>query len=97
MVKPQKISVEVAYAGNHKQAIIPITIERGTTVLQAIEQSQILLFFPEIIALEGHVGIFGKLIPLETSLKEGDRIEIYRSLKQDPKEARRKRSQKRQK
>jgi putative ubiquitin-RnfH superfamily antitoxin RatB of RatAB toxin-antitoxin module len=37
------------------------------------------------------VGIWGKVRPLETPLKEGDRVEIYRPRLADPKEARRKR------
>ncbi|HET9733670.1 MAG TPA: RnfH family protein [Burkholderiales bacterium] len=40
-------------------------------------------------------GIFGRRVPLDTKLAEGDRVEIYRPLRADPKEARRRRALKR--
>ena len=39
-----------------------------------------------------HIGIFGKRVTLDTRLANGDRIEIYRPLSTDPKEARRRRA-----
>lgn len=89
----EKISIEVAYVGEGQQAIILIEVELGTTVVEAIEKSNVLKLFPEIDNLEGRVGIFGKLVTLTTILKEGDRVEIYRFLKIDPKVARRMRAQ----
>jgi putative ubiquitin-RnfH superfamily antitoxin RatB of RatAB toxin-antitoxin module len=90
-----KISIEVVYAAEHRQAIISLVVDPATTVLQAIERSKILTVFPEIVILEGRIGIFGKLVSLTTTVKEGDRVEIYRLLKQDPKEARRARARSR--
>ena len=89
---PKKIIVEVAYAGNCGQAIIVIQLDQGATVLQAIETSKLLSLFSEVDVLEGQIGIFGKVVPLDTKLKEGDRVEIYRRLLQDPKETRRARA-----
>lgn len=43
----------------------------------------------DIHALEGRVGIFGKIVPLSAMVKPGDRIEIYHFLLQDPKQTRR--------
>ena len=43
--------------------------------------------------LQGNqVGIFGKRVAMDTRLADGDRVEIYRPLKLDPKEARRRRA-----
>lgn len=39
------------------------------------------------------VGIWGRVRPLATLLREGDRIELYRELRADPKHARRERAQ----
>ena len=35
------------------------------------------------------VGIFGRVMEADTVLRDGDRVEIYRPLEADPKEARR--------
>ena len=48
--------------------------------------------FPEINIDENKVGIYSKLCELDTVLEDGDRVEIYRPLKADPKEARRSRA-----
>jgi uncharacterized protein len=41
---------------------------------------------------EADVGIFGELCGREALLRDGDRVEIYRPLKSDPKESRRARA-----
>lgn len=86
------INVEVAYADETTQVVIPLKVQLGTTVIEAIHQSGIFLQFPYLPSLAGRVGIFGRLVPLDKRLKEGDRVEIYRALKQNPKEARRERA-----
>jgi putative ubiquitin-RnfH superfamily antitoxin RatB of RatAB toxin-antitoxin module len=62
------------------------------TAKQAIEVSGILERFPEIDLKINKIGIFGKVAKLDTLLTEGDRVEIYRPLIADPKEARKKRA-----
>jgi uncharacterized protein len=37
----------------------------------------------------GKIGVWGRVRPLTTVLRDGDRIELYRALNADPKEARR--------
>ena len=39
-----------------------------------------------------NVGLWGKLVPLDTALKDGDRLEQYRGLIADPKQARHRRA-----
>ncbi len=51
----------------------------------AIERSGILAQFPEIDLDTQKVGVFGKVLALETKLEDGDRVEIYRPLIADPK------------
>jgi len=84
--------VEVAYALPGKQVIIPVTVEIGATVQQAILASGVLTDFPEIDIDKSSVGIFSKKVKLDQSLQEKDRIEIYRPLLADPKEVRRRRA-----
>jgi putative ubiquitin-RnfH superfamily antitoxin RatB of RatAB toxin-antitoxin module len=87
-----EFEVEVAYAGEFKQAIILVQVKTGYTVLQAIEISKILSLFPEINIETAKTGIFGRVVTPETFVKAGDRVEIYRDLLQDPKKARRTRA-----
>lgn len=83
---------EIIYAPSPEiQTILVVKSELELTVLEAIIQSGILEQYPEIDLKENKVGIFSKLTKLEQILFEGDRVEIYRPLKADPKEMRRKR------
>ena len=86
------ISVEVAYARPDEQRIIELQVPPGTTVKEAIEKSGITGHFPEIDLTKNKVGIFGKLTKADAQLQPGDRVEIYRQLIADPKEARKKRA-----
>jgi hypothetical protein len=72
--------------------LIPLEVPHSTTVKQAIEKSGMLHFFPEIDLTQNKVGIFSKPCTLDTPLREGDRIEIYRPLLADPKEVRKRRA-----
>jgi putative ubiquitin-RnfH superfamily antitoxin RatB of RatAB toxin-antitoxin module len=88
------ITVEVAYARPDQQQIIRLQVAPGCTIQDAIEQSGMLDQYPEIQLANNKVGIFGKLNSLQTALREGDRVEIYRPLLADPKAARKKRAAK---
>lgn len=86
----QLIEVEVAYARPDRQVVIPVRVASNALVSDAIEASGVLKQFPEI-DLDGanKVGVFGKLTRMNAPLQPGDRVEIYRQLIADPKEARR--------
>jgi putative ubiquitin-RnfH superfamily antitoxin RatB of RatAB toxin-antitoxin module len=86
------IAVEVAYARPDAQVILSVTVAPGSTVGDVIEQSGILRQFPEIDLRANKVGIFGKLSSLRAPVLAGDRVEIYRALIADPKEARKQRA-----
>jgi len=88
------IVVEVVYADVRQQRLICIEIEAGSTIEAAIQHSGILQIFPEIDLTRQKVGIFGKARPLTELVAHGDRIEIYRPLIIDPKEARRAKAKK---
>ncbi len=92
-VERKKIRVEVAYALPERQMVIPLEVDEGTTVKQAILRSGILGKFPGLeLTPETKVGIFSKIVPMDTVLRDGDRVEIYRPLIADPKEVRRRRA-----
>ena len=88
------IDVEVAYATPEQQVIVALKMPVGATVEQAIQTSGLLSRFPEIDATDLKVGIFGSVCKLDQSLRQADRVEIYRPLIHDPKEARRQRAAK---
>jgi putative ubiquitin-RnfH superfamily antitoxin RatB of RatAB toxin-antitoxin module len=88
-----EITIEVAYADTRSQTILRLRVKSGTTVGEAIKQSGVLEQYPEIDLGLNKVGIFGKLARTDTLLSDRDRVEIYRALIADPKEARRRRAQ----
>lgn len=101
MADMDMIAVEVAYALPHKQKIIELLVKPGTTAFQAVEQSGITKVFPEIDLETAKMGLFGQALGTKGlqpakkhALQAGDRVEIYRPLQADPKEARRRRAEK---
>lgn len=94
--KKPLVSVEVAYAEGDKQMLIRLCVVEGSTVLEVIAASTVLLQFPNLAGegiLRDRVGIFGKTVALDTPLKAGDRVEIYRDLIRNPKVGRRLKAQ----
>ena len=87
------VEVEIVYGVTGAQ-IIRQKVPGNTTLKQAIEQSGILEMYPEIDLDSNEVGIFSRKRELQDVVRPGDRIEIYRPLKVDPKEARRRRANK---
>lgn len=86
------LGVEIAYALPDTQQLIDLKVATGTTAREAIENSGILQRFPEIDLSRYKIGIFGKAVKLDRVLSPGDRVEIYRPLIADPKDARRRRA-----
>ena len=86
--------IEIAYATPQKQKIIECEIEKGVSLRDAVKLSDILQYFPEIDVETCDLGVFGKAVPPNYELVDGDRIEIYRPLIADPKEIRRQRAEK---
>lgn len=89
-----KTMIEVAYATPERQQIIELEVKQGTSVFDAFRQSNIDQFFPEIDLEHPELGVFGKIVPADYKLVDGDRIEVYRPLIADPKEVRRQRAAK---
>jgi putative ubiquitin-RnfH superfamily antitoxin RatB of RatAB toxin-antitoxin module len=86
--------VQVCYAETEHQFLRELQVPAGTTVREAIMQSGVTQHLGKESVDNCQVGIYGKLKTLDTVLRERDRVEIYRSLKADPKEARRRRAKK---
>lgn len=90
------ISVEVAYATPAKQVIRRLMLPAGSTVRQAAEAAHLNAEFPELDLDSAKLGIFSKAVPKpdQEVLRDGDRVEIYRPLLIDPKQARLNRAKK---
>jgi len=87
----ESVHVEVAYAEADRQFLRALTLQVPATVADAVRASSIESDLAIDIASLS-VGIWSKTTTLEHILVDGDRVEIYRPLKIDPKEARRKRA-----
>ncbi|MFN3162726.1 MAG: RnfH family protein [Pseudohongiellaceae bacterium] len=87
--------MEVAFARPDKQRVIALNVAEGSSAYDAVIASGIVSEFPEIDPDSDPMGIFskqlngkGRPLPAEYRLRPGDRVEIYRPLTIDPKQAR---------
>jgi len=80
------ITVEVVFALPERQTLRRLRLAEGSTVQDALSASG--------LAQTGRVGIHGRVVSPATILRDGDRVEIYRPLRADPKELRRARAAK---
>ena len=89
-----EIAVEVVFALPERQRIIALMVPAGCTAFDAAERSGIAESFAGLVLDEARLGIFGKLLaaPRSHVLAAGDRVEIYRPLEANPREARKARA-----
>jgi len=87
------VKAKIVYVTENKQVIQrTCTLPAGATVADLLIVSDMAKEHPEIQGMP--TGIFSKQVTADTILREGDRVEIYRSLASDPKEKRRVRAKK---
>jgi len=87
------LRVTVVHAEPARQTVVELSLPRGSTIADALRASKAsggACIDPAVV----RVGIFGRLADAATELRDGDRVELYRPLKLDPKEARRRRAAK---
>jgi uncharacterized protein len=89
---PLTVGAVVVYATPRQAHMFEVRVAPGSSVGQAIEACGILGTAPELAGQELNVGIFGQGCTLDDEVHDGDRIEIYRPLLVDPKQARRQRA-----
>ncbi|QNM98571.1 RnfH family protein [Chitinimonas koreensis] len=85
------LHVEVAYARPERQRLVALQLPAGSTAMDAVAASKLLAEFPEIDAQHLRLGIHGRACAADAVLREHDRVEIYRPLIADPKDARHRR------
>jgi len=89
MAAPERAAVEVVYALRDRQRVIQVRFAEGMTAIEAVEASGILKDFPDLSAGTLDLGVYGRVVQSTHLLRPGDRVEIYRRLTADPREARR--------
>lgn len=89
------LRVSVVYASDTQVFRVTLSLPQKSTVLMALEHSGLLQQHPALSASPLHVGIYGSRVSLDAVLRMNDRVEIYRPLTVDPKEARRRKAAKR--
>lgn len=86
------LRVEVVYCPAPGQVDqTSLALPAGSRVADALRDSGVLARHPEWAAggAEPRVGVWCHVVPTDTPLRDLDRVELYRPLKVDPKEARR--------
>ena len=78
------MQIGVAYSEPGQQIWLNTEVPDSATIREAIERSGILKQFPQIDLDVQKVGVFGKLSKLDSALRPGDRVEIYRAIICDP-------------
>lgn len=84
--------VEVAYGTSDEQVLLTVALLGGECARDAIAASGLLERYPNLTLNSLEIGIFGRRVSLESPVSDGDRIEVYRPLVRDPKQARRSRA-----
>ena len=85
----ETIEVEVAFALPEKQVLISLEVAPGSTVADVLSQCGIAERFPNMPFDTLDVGIWGHIVDRQSRVNPGDRVEIYRPLLLDPRDARR--------
>ena len=88
----ERLAVEVVVATPDRQELLSLVVDAGATVAEAIAASGIASRFPALDLGALPTGIWGKLVSRQRRVADGDRIELYRPLEIDPREARRDRA-----
>jgi putative ubiquitin-RnfH superfamily antitoxin RatB of RatAB toxin-antitoxin module len=92
MAELRMLKIQVCYVLPEDSFIAELSLPEGATLAQAVRESGVLQRYPSIDLDTQKLGIFGKIKPPDTLLREGDRVEMYRPLQADPMETRRRRA-----
>ena len=85
----RSMQVEVVFAVAERQVLQSVEIPEGSTAADAIESSELAREFPDVDLDRLQAGVWGRPVERDFVLSDGDRVELYRPLAMDPREARR--------
>ncbi len=83
------LDIEVVFATPDSQVLVSVSLPREATVADAIEASGLKSRFPAHDLDLCTAGVWGSVVQRDRRLRSGDRVELYRPLEIDPREARR--------
>jgi hypothetical protein len=89
MAAPENAAVEVVYALRDRQHVVQVRFAERMTAIEAVDASGLREIFPELAGRGLDLGVYGRVVQDTQVLRPGDRVEIYRRLTADPREARR--------
>ncbi|HNP36928.1 MAG TPA: RnfH family protein [Woeseiaceae bacterium] len=92
MTEANLIDVEVVFATSKRQEIVSLKVAAGTSAAELVELSGIARYFPDENINSLSLGVWGRLVEAGHTVRDGDRVEIYRPLERDPRDARRMRA-----
>ncbi len=87
-VSAARIAVTVVWATPDRQDVVALSLPAGASVATALSASGLVQAYA-LSLHELHLGVYGRRAALDRPLADGDRVEIYRPLQADPKDARR--------
>ena len=91
-VEPAAIRIELVWSpGPRRVEVMTLRLAAPCTIREALHESGLPGLHADVDLARHRVGVWGRLRPLDEPLRDGDRVEIYRALQVDPKEARRRR------
>jgi putative ubiquitin-RnfH superfamily antitoxin RatB of RatAB toxin-antitoxin module len=85
-----RVTLAIALAG--RQEVVELDLAEGASVADAIAAARLGERFPDLDIARLEPGIWSRAASASTVLREGDRVELYRKLKADPKDMRRARA-----
>jgi putative ubiquitin-RnfH superfamily antitoxin RatB of RatAB toxin-antitoxin module len=92
MATDTPLNITLVYSAKAREVLeLALTVPPGCTVLQAVQVSGLLQHYPRIDLASAHFGVWGRRCVPSQTLREHDRVEVYRDLTVDPKVARRER------
>ncbi len=89
VMMPEQIRVEVVFALPEKQVLLVVAVDHGVTIADVIAAAGLAETFPDEPLHDLETGIWGHPAARDRRVEDGDRVELYRPLQRDPREARR--------
>lgn len=84
--------MEIIYLTPEREESLTVAVAAGTTVAELLAETVVRARFDRAWLDPASIGVFGKRVSPDYVLEAGDRVELYRPLRADPKEARRERA-----
>jgi putative ubiquitin-RnfH superfamily antitoxin RatB of RatAB toxin-antitoxin module len=93
VMNEETVAIEVVFASLEKQEVIQIEVPSGTLIRDGVRLSCIESLFPSYDLLTLSLGVWGEVKPEAYVVQSGDRVEVYRLLINNAKDARRRRAE----